>query len=64
MSKTVSKLSEDGKVAIRNVRRDAMKQAAKLEKDKAIGEDDLADLEKSIQDLTDDYIKQARSMRA
>ena len=26
MSKTVSKLSEDGKVAIRNVRRDAMKQ--------------------------------------
>jgi ribosome recycling factor len=27
MAKTVSKLSEDGKVAIRNVRRDAMKQA-------------------------------------
>ena len=61
MAKTVSKLSEDGKVSIRNVRRDAMKQASKLEKDKSISEDELADLEKAIQDLTDDYVKQARS---
>ena len=58
MSKTVSKLSEDGKVSIRNVRRDAMKQASKLQKDKAISEDELTDLEKAIQDLTDDYVKQ------
>jgi hypothetical protein len=61
MAKTVSKLSEDGKVSIRNVRRDAMKQASKLEKDKSISEDELADLEKAIQELTDDYVKQARS---
>lgn len=36
MSKTVSKLGEEGKVAIRNVRRDAMKTIEKLEKDGSI----------------------------
>ncbi len=62
MSKTVSKLSEDGKVAIRNVRRDAMKQAGKLEKEGSISEDGLADLETAIQELTDEYVKQVRSL--
>jgi ribosome recycling factor len=62
MAKTVSKLSEDGKVSIRNVRRDAMKQASKLEKDKSISEDELADLEKAIQELTDDYVKQVDAL--
>ena len=61
MSKTVSKLSEDGKVAIRNVRRDAMKQAGKLEKEGSLSEDGLADLETAIQELTDEYVKQVRS---
>lgn len=37
MAKTVSKLGEEGKVAIRNVRRDAMKAIEKLEKDGSIG---------------------------
>lgn len=37
MTKTVSKLGEEGKVAIRNVRRDAMKAIEKLEKDGSIG---------------------------
>ena len=60
MSKTVSKLSEEGKVAIRNVRRDAMKQAGKLEKEGSVSEDGLADLESAIQDLTDEYVKQVR----
>ncbi len=36
MTKTVSKLGEEGKVAIRNVRRDAMKAIEKLEKDGSI----------------------------
>jgi ribosome recycling factor len=37
MVKTVGKLGEEGKVALRNVRRDAMKAIEKLEKDGVIG---------------------------
>ena len=36
MAKTVSKLGEEGKVALRNVRRDAMKAVERLEKDGAV----------------------------
>lgn len=54
----MSKLGEEGKVAVRNVRRDAMKDIAKLEKDGAIGEDGQKDLEAAVQKLTDDCIKQ------
>ena len=42
MTKTVAKLGEEGKVALRNVRRDAMKAAEKLEKDGAISGAPLA----------------------
>ncbi|KAJ7538030.1 hypothetical protein O6H91_11G031800 [Diphasiastrum complanatum] len=55
--KLVSKLSEDGKVAIRNVRRDAIKAYEKLEKEKKISEDNSKDLSAEIQKLTDDYVK-------
>ncbi|PSC74980.1 ribosome-recycling chloroplastic [Micractinium conductrix] len=58
MVKTVSKLGEEGKVALRNVRRDAMKAIEKLEKDGAIGEDQRKDLEAAVQKLTDEYVKQ------
>jgi len=57
MSKMVSAISEEGKVAIRNIRRDAMKQVAKSKKDGDYSEDLAADLEKSVQTLTDDNIK-------
>ncbi|GJP29473.1 hypothetical protein CLOM_g16743 [Closterium sp. NIES-68] len=56
--KTVSKLSEDGKVALRNVRRDSLKAYEKLQKDKKISEDALKDLSNDIQKMTDDYVKQ------
>ena len=62
MTKVVSKLGEEGKVAIRNVRRDAMKAIEKLEKDSAIGEDGRKDLEAAVQKLTDDYIKQVDAL--
>jgi len=58
MTKIVSKLGEEGKVALRNVRRDAMKVIEKLEKDGAFGEDGRKDLETAVQKLTDDYVKQ------
>lgn len=62
MAKTISKLGEDGKVAVRNVRRDAIKQVGKLEKDGELSEDGKANLEKSIQELTDDYVKQVEKL--
>ncbi|PRW60825.1 ribosome-recycling chloroplastic [Chlorella sorokiniana] len=62
MTKTVSKLGEEGKVAIRNVRRDAMKAIEKLEKDGSISEDQRKDLETSVQKLTDDYVKQVDAL--
>ena len=57
LAKLVSKLGEDGKVALRNVRRDAMKAYEKLEKDNALGEDEIAKLKKSIEDITSAYVK-------
>eukprot|EP00891_Asterochloris_glomerata_P007489 jgi/Astpho2/7489/Aster-02061 len=58
MGKLASKYGEDGKVALRNVRRDAMKLIDKLEKDKKISEDEQKALEEAVQELTDDYVKQ------
>ena len=57
LAKLVSKLGEDGKVALRNVRRDAMKAYDKLEKGGTVGEDELAKLKKGMDDLTASYVK-------
>lgn len=58
MTKVTSKMGEEGKVAVRNVRRDALKRVEKLEKDGAIGEDGKKDLETAVQKLTDEFVKQ------
>ena len=57
LSKQVKKYGEDAKVAIRNIRRDAVEAARKAQKKGEITEDDLKDQEKTIQDITDKYIK-------
>ncbi len=57
LAKTVSKEGEDSKVAIRNVRRDANQEVAKLLKDKTITEDDDRRAQEEIQKLTDKAIK-------
>ena len=57
LAKQVRKYGEDGKVAIRNIRRDAMDYIKKLKKDSEITEDDQKKAEKDLQDLTDKYIK-------
>lgn len=62
--KLVSKLGEEGKVALRNVRRDAMKAYEKLEKDGLVGEDVLANLKKSMEDLTSSYVKKVDEQTA
>jgi len=53
--KQMKKLAEDAKVALRNIRRDAIDGVKKLEKDKQISEDDLKRAEKEVQDLTKNY---------
>jgi ribosome recycling factor len=56
LSKLVHKLSEDGRVSIRHVRRDAIERLKKDAKTSAITEDEMKTAEKNIQKLTDDYI--------
>ena len=56
LTKDVKKKGEDAKVAIRNIRRDAVDAFKKAEKKSEITEDDLKNLDKEIQDLTDKYI--------
>ena len=57
LTKLVRKSAEEAKVAIRSIRRDAMDQFKKLEKDSKITEDDRKAAEKKMQDKTDDAIK-------
>ena len=60
--KEISKRSEEAKVAIRNVRRDAMDDVKKMKKNSEITEDEMKDGEKKLQDITDSYIKQTDEM--
>ena len=55
LCKQVKKLAEDGKVAVRNVRRDAMEKFKAMKKNAEITEDDMKNCEKDIQKLTDKY---------
>ena len=57
LTKLVRKSAEEAKVAIRSIRRDAMEQFKKLEKDSKITEDDRTKAEKKMQDKTDEAIK-------
>ncbi len=57
LAKQVKKYGEDAKVAVRNIRRDAMDYIKKLKKDSEITEDDQKKAEKDLQDITDKYIK-------
>lgn len=56
LTKDVKKKAEASKVAIRNIRRDAMDSIKKMEKQKEITEDELKDLEDDTQKLTDKFI--------
>jgi len=62
MVRLVKKLAEDGKIAIRNIRRDTNDKLKKAEKDSDITEDDLKIAQKQIQDYTDKYIDKISEM--
>lgn len=62
--KVVRKLAEDGRVAVRNVRRDANDHLKALEKDKKISEDELRKGLEQVQDLTNRIIKEMDDLLA
>lgn len=57
LAKQVKKYGEEAKVAIRNIRRDAMDKFKAMKKKSEITEDDLKDMEKDLQKMTDEFIK-------
>ena len=64
LTKQVRKYAENGKVAIRNVRREAMDKLKALQKKSEITEDDRKDYEKELQDLTDKRCKELDELAA
>jgi len=64
LTKQVRKYGENGKVAIRNIRRDAMEKFKAMEKKTEITEDDQKLYEKELQDLTEKRCKQIDELTA
>ena len=62
--KQVHKFAEESKVAIRNIRREAVEDYKAMKKKSEITEDDLKDAEKDLQELTDKYCKTIETMTA
>ena len=56
LGKQVRKYGEEGKVAVRNIRRDAMEDFKKMKKNGELTEDDFKDEEKKLQDMTDKFV--------
>ena len=57
LAKQVQKMGEEAKVAVRNLRRTANDDIKKQKKDGLLTEDDVKNAEKSVQDITDKFIK-------
>ena len=64
LTKSVSKHAEDAKVAIRNIRRDAVEDYKAQKKKSEITEDDLKNAEKDVQKLTDSFVKEIDTLSA
>ena len=64
MAKQVSKMGEDAKVAIRNIRRDANDAIKAKKKNSEMTEDEAKAGDKQVQDLTDKYIKEIDAVTA
>ena len=64
LKKQVSKMGEEAKVAIRNIRRDGIDKAKDMKKNNLMTEDEQKASEKSVQDLTDKFIKEIDAITA
>ena len=62
--KQIRKLSEDAKVAVRSIRRDAVENFKKQKKSNEMTEDDLKDAEKEIQSITEHFIAEVDKVMA
>ena len=62
--KTVKKYTEEAKIQIRNIRRDALEEFKKQKKDGEMTEDDVKGAEKDVQNITDKYVKEIDSICA
>ena len=60
--KVIHKISEDHKVAVRNIRRDANEMLKSLKKDGDVSEDDAFKAQDQVQKITDKHIKQAEDI--
>ncbi|HCR37729.1 MAG TPA: ribosome recycling factor, partial [Opitutae bacterium] len=56
--KVASNMAEEGRVSVRNARRDGLDALKKAQKDKVITEDDLKRFDKEVQQITDRAIKE------
>lgn len=57
LAKLIKKMAEEGRIALRNIRRDTIEVVRKMEKEKKITEDERYKNEKNIQDKTEEHIK-------
>ena len=64
LAKSTKKMTEESKVALRNLRRDANEQLKELKKDKQISEDETFKAQEEVQKATDDYIKKLEALAA
>ena len=64
LTKQVRKYGEEGKVAVRNIRRDAMEDIKKKTKKSELTEDDQKNLEKELQDITDKRCREIDDLTA
>jgi ribosome recycling factor len=64
LAKEVKKEAENSKIAVRNIRRDAIDDYKKQQKNSEITEDELRSLEKEIQTLTDNSVKEIEKIQA
>ena len=64
LKKQISKMGEDTKVALRNIRREANDKCKEMKKASEMNEDEQKQSEKSVQDLTDKYIKMVDEITA
>ena len=62
VTKQTEKLGEEAKVAVRNIRRDAIDRCKEMKKANEMTEDEVKQSEKAVQDLTDKYIKEIDSL--
>jgi ribosome recycling factor len=62
LAKVVARKTEEGRIAIRNIRRDTVEKLRGMQKSGGISEDDLRRFQKQVQKVTDGHIEQLQSV--